>query len=163
MLGPSQDVPLLGPAALAQAPVCVRALLCAGVPIAATVSAFFKARIHAEALKMGFLSAPRSPHTDVSPLLSPPCELFSEDMNTHQVQSTPERPLTSKVTLGFQFSFCLALVQSPCRKSCGKEDRGAAWTITFPTLMASPLLLLPCELNMGQAHRWTLLSANYFS
>lgn len=141
----------LPPAALAQAPVCQ----------CADTSAFFKARIHAEAPKMGFLRVPRSPHTEASPLLSPPWELFLEDMNSQQVQSTPERPLTSNVTLGFQFSFCLALVQSPCRKSCGTEERGAARTVTFPTLTASPLLLLPSEPSTGQAHYWTLPRTNY--
>lgn len=94
---------------------------------------------------MGFLRVPRSLQTEVSPFLSPPCKLFLENMNTQQVQSTPERPLTSNATLGFQFSFCLALVESPCRKSYGKEERDTARTVTFPTLMASPLLLLPHE------------------
>lgn len=51
---------------------------------------------------------------------SPSLDFLLEDMNTWKV------PLTSNVTLGFQFSFCLALVQSPCRKSCGKEERSAA-------------------------------------
>lgn len=86
---------------------------------------------------------PGHPTQRCPPFLSPPCELFLEDVNTQQVQSTPERPLTSNVTLGFQFSFCLALVESPCRKSCGKEERGTARTVTFSILIASPLLLLP--------------------
>lgn len=37
--------------------------------------------------------------------------------------STVKRILTSKATRGFQFSFCFALLQSPCRKSCGWRER----------------------------------------
>lgn len=78
-------------------------------------------------------------------LPSPPCGLLSEDMNMQQVQNTPERPLTSNVTLGFQFSFCLALVQSPCRKSCREErcdqhpPSPPRWTSPLPTLTRQPL------------------------
>lgn len=36
-----------------------------------------------------------------------------------------EASLTSKATRGFQFSFCFALVQSPCRKSCGAAGERA--------------------------------------
>lgn len=34
---------------------------------------------------------------------------------------SPGDSLTSKATRGFQLSFCLALEQSPCRKSCGRD------------------------------------------
>lgn len=102
--------------------------------------------------KWDFSMCPSHP-TQRFPLPSPPC----------RVQSTPERPLTSNVTLGFQFSFCLALVQSPCRKSCGKEERGAVRSVHRPHLDGLPVARASLRAERGRGHRWTLLRTKYFS
>lgn len=54
------------------------------------------------------------------------------------------KTLTSKATRGFQFSFCFALVQSPCRKSCGVErEIKQTWVgVRGPESRGPPLSLL---------------------
>lgn len=92
---------------------------------------------------MGFPSL--SPGDTSTPVASPPCPLAIRSghhwrpaarqvatlrgaTRTSSAARGPTAPtaqgtLTSKATRGFQFSFCFALVQSPCRKSYGWRER----------------------------------------
>lgn len=51
---------------------------------------------------------------------------------------TVQRTLTSKATRGFQFSFCFALVQSPCRKSYRAEGETGVWVAVCARTPARP-------------------------
>lgn len=132
---------------------CVGAVLCTGGARRCHGGCCLQSKNPGRVTENGIsLCARVTPHRG-SPLPSPPC----------RVQSTPEGPLTSNVTLGFQFSFCLALVQSPCRKSCGKEERGAVRSVHRPHLDGLSVARASLRAERGRGHRRTLPRTKYFS